>query len=128
MPDAGPALEVAVQGNRPPEGELLAQRLQNGAGHVVGRAGEHAQETDAGEHGREAEAIVLAAQLADEIAIGPVQVEELGELLGRRVAGEAGETSAPFVGEVAGRHGVRNSDRPCENSVLRRIPGGGRRR
>ena len=110
MPDAGPALEVAIQGNRSPEAKLLAQRLQNGAGHVVGRAGEHAQETDAGEHGREAETIVLAAQLADEIAVGPVQMEEPGELLGHRIAGKAGEASALVAGEVTGRHGARNSE------------------
>ena len=51
---------------------------------------------------------MIAAQRSDQMAICLIQMKVSRELVGRRLALEAGEALPLGVSQVTGRHGVRN--------------------
>jgi hypothetical protein len=65
---------------------------------------ESAQQANRAELDRDAEAVVVAAVLADEGPIDVVEMKVAGELIGRGVAGKAPVATGLVVGEKADRH------------------------
>jgi len=52
-----------------------------------------------------------AAQIGEDVPVGPIQVEVSRQLIGQRLAIEAREALALRIGEMAGRHGVNGHDK-----------------
>ena len=105
--------------------ELFDHGRQDRRWDLGGRDWKCAQKPGARQHHGEAEPIMVSAQSSNEVAISLVQMEISRELVGRRLALEAGEALPLGVSEVTGRHGVRNfqlmrSGRPVPkcNSII----------
>jgi len=109
--DAAPALEIAVEGDPCRQAELIAHCRQNGFGNDIANAGKGPKEAGAGEHRRKAEPVMRAAQIGEDLLVGPIQMKVSRQLIGRRLAIEAREALALRIGEMAGRHGVRTFQR-----------------
>jgi hypothetical protein len=108
VPNTPASLEIGIHARRGLEGELLDHRRQDRRGDLGGRHGKCPQKSGARQHHREAEPIVVATQRSDEIVIGSVQMEVPGELVGRRLAIEAGKAPTLGIVEVTGGHDVQN--------------------
>jgi hypothetical protein len=106
--DATASAETGIDAGRGLKLELRNHGRQYRRRDLGGRNRECPQKPDAGQHHGKAEAIVVAAQRSDQVAAGLIEMEVSRELVGRGFAIEAGKTLALGVGEMTGRHGVRN--------------------
>ena len=92
-----------------PDPQLPAQEGQNLGRHVIGGFGERSQEADAAKKRCVSEAVVGAPEVTDREQRTLVENKALGEVFARERGIEAAEAPALGVGQVACRHGARNS-------------------
>ena len=88
-----------------PFAELLGDVGDHPARHLPEVVEEHPQEPDGAELGREADAVVGAAQQGNDLAVGGIEMEMAGQLLLTRLSRVAAITLTLLVAEEAGRHG-----------------------
>jgi len=106
--DAAPALEIGIEGDPCRKAELIAHGRQNGFRNDIASAGKGPEKASAGQHRRKAKPVMRAAQIGEDLLVGPIQMEVSRQLIGQRLAIEAREALALCIGEMAGWHSVRN--------------------
>ncbi len=112
LPPGGCPLAVAGQDGRVGDPELGGQ-VRHRAGRHGGRIGqEGAEETHRAELRGQTEAVVVAAAIGEQRAVGLVEVEIAGELGGRRLPGVAPVAPLLLDGEENDRHGPAPPSRP----------------
>ena len=101
-------VKIALEGGPFLQAKLADQESRDRTGDFKIGAREDAEEPGRSQHERKAEAVMVAAQPIDDLAVASVQVEILRQLIRRRSGGKIGIALPLLVGQVAGGHIVRN--------------------
>ncbi len=101
-------VEIALEPDLWWQPQLADQESRDWLGDVAIGAGKGAQEPRRSEHEGKAEAVVAATQPIDDLPVASVQVEIPRQLVRGGCGGKTGIALPLLVGQVAGRHGVRN--------------------
>ena len=92
----------------PLQAKLADQESRDRSGNFKISTREDAEEPGRSQHECKAQAVMVAAEPVDDLAVASVQVEILRQLIRRRGDGKIGIALPLLVGQVAGGHIVRN--------------------
>ena len=101
-------VEIALEPSRWFQPELVDQKRCDRMRDIKIRTRKGAREPGRSQHEGKAEAIVLTPQPVDDLAVASVQMEIPRQLIRRRCCGKTSIALPLFIGQVAGRHTVRN--------------------
>ena len=102
-------VEIALELDLGRQPQLVDQERRDRPGDVASSTRKRAQKPGGSQHKGEAEAVVVAAQLIDDLPVASVQMKVPRQLVRQRSGGETGIALPLLVGQMAGRHRVRNS-------------------